>query len=52
MLFLLLALPASGRANIQIVAQEYTGFHTKSTNSSSGYWITLPSGVKIPILGL
>ena len=40
--------PASGRAKIQIVAPEYTGFHTKSTNSSSGYWITLPSGVKIP----
>ena len=40
--------PGSGRANIQIVAPEYTGFHTRSTSSSSGYWITLPSGVKVP----
>jgi hypothetical protein len=40
--------PGSGKANIQIVAPEYTGIHSRSSNSSSGYWVTLPSGAKIP----
>jgi DNA-binding protein Fis len=40
--------PASGRATIQIIAPEYTGLHTRSTSNSSGYWITLPSGAKVP----
>ena len=40
--------PGSGRASIQIVAPEYAGLQTRSSSSSSGYWVTLPSGVKIP----
>lgn len=40
--------PAAGRANIHIVAPEYTGLQTRSTSNSSGYWVTLPSGVKVP----
>lgn len=41
--------PGAGKATIQIVAPEYTGLHTKSTSSNSaGYWVTLPSGAKVP----
>lgn len=38
----------AGKATIQITAPDYKGLHTKSTSSSNGYWITLPSGAKIP----
>lgn len=38
----------AGKATIQITAPDYAGLHTKSTSSSCGYWVTLPSGAKIP----
>jgi len=42
--------PGAGKANIQIVAPEYTGIHSRDSSSSDGYWVTLPSGVKIPYI--
>jgi hypothetical protein len=42
--------PGAGKASIQIVAPDYAGVHSRDSSNSSGYWVTLPSGVKVPYI--